>query len=143
MVLCVSLQARDNSRYVNLFMGTAGDHGQVSPAAQLPQEPVPTVRTEHSQIALLTDDTMVHRYGGNAEYPEPFVGRAFRNRTDGYAPEMDEDDGTSPSPRLHHLPFPADRRQKNCVAAMIFGTHFGTSCVYRTETLKNAMTKGR
>ena len=28
--------ARDNSRYVNLFMGTAGDHGQVSPAAQLP-----------------------------------------------------------------------------------------------------------
>ena len=26
----------DNSRYVNLFMGTAGDHGQVSPAAQLP-----------------------------------------------------------------------------------------------------------
>ena len=44
--------------------------------------------------ALLTDDTMIHRYGGNAEYPEPFVGRAFRNLPDGYAPEMDEDDGT-------------------------------------------------
>ena len=26
----------DNVRYVNLFMGTAGDHGQVTPAAQLP-----------------------------------------------------------------------------------------------------------
>ena len=44
--------------------------------------------------ALLTDDTMIHRYGGNAEYPKPFVGRAFRNLPDGYAPEMDEDDGT-------------------------------------------------
>ena len=42
---------------------------------------------------LLTDDTFVHPYGGNAEYPEPYVGRAFRNATDGYAPEMDEDDG--------------------------------------------------
>jgi putative alpha-1,2-mannosidase len=37
---------------------------------------------------------MVHLYGGNAEYPEPFVGRAFQNKPDGYAPEMDEDDGT-------------------------------------------------
>ena len=37
---------------------------------------------------------MVHLYGGNAEYPDPFVGRAFRNAVDGYAPEMDEDDGT-------------------------------------------------
>lgn len=43
---------------------------------------------------LLTDENMVHLYGGNAEYPEPFTGRAFRNRTDGFAPEMDEDDGT-------------------------------------------------
>lgn len=42
----------------------------------------------------LTDEKMVHIYGGNAEYPEPFVGRAFRNAVDGYAPEMDEDDGT-------------------------------------------------
>ncbi len=51
-------------------------------------------RTDALVHALLTDDTMIHRYGGNAEYPEPFVGRAFRNRPDGYAPEMDEDDGT-------------------------------------------------
>lgn len=51
-------------------------------------------RTDALVHALLTDDTMIHRYGGNAEYPEPFVGRAFRNLTDGYAPEMDEDDGT-------------------------------------------------
>ena len=36
LALCLTAQARDNSRYVNLFMGTAGDHGQVSPAAQLP-----------------------------------------------------------------------------------------------------------
>ena len=51
-------------------------------------------RTDALVHALLTDEAMVHRYGGNAEYPEPFVGRAFRNRPDGYAPEMDEDDGT-------------------------------------------------
>ena len=51
-------------------------------------------RTDSLVHALLTDDTMIHRYGGNAEYPEPFVGRAFRNLPDGYAPEMDEDDGT-------------------------------------------------
>ena len=51
-------------------------------------------RTDSLVHALLTDDSMIHRYGGNAEYPTPFVGRAFRNRTDGYAPEMDEDDGT-------------------------------------------------
>ena len=51
-------------------------------------------RTDSLVHALLTDDAMIHRYGGNAEYPEPFVGRAFQNRPDGYAPEMDEDDGT-------------------------------------------------
>ena len=43
---------------------------------------------------FLTDDSAVHRYGGNAEYPEPYVGRAFRNTPDGLAFEMDEDDGT-------------------------------------------------
>ncbi len=42
----------------------------------------------------LSDDSAVHRYGGNAEYPEPYVGRAFRNAVDGLAFEMDEDDGT-------------------------------------------------
>ena len=51
-------------------------------------------RTDAVVHALLTDDAMIHRYGGNAEYPEPFVGRAFQNRLEGYAPEMDEDDGT-------------------------------------------------
>lgn len=43
---------------------------------------------------LLTKEDMIHRYGGNAEYPTPFVGRAFQNKVDGFAPEMDEDDGT-------------------------------------------------
>lgn len=42
----------------------------------------------------LLNEEMVHVYGGNAEYPEPYVGRAFRNELEGYAPEMDEDDGT-------------------------------------------------
>ena len=42
---------------------------------------------------LLTKEDMVHLYGGNAEYPEPFVGRAFQNNVHGLAPEMDEDDG--------------------------------------------------
>lgn len=51
-------------------------------------------KTDSLVCALLTDETMIHLYGGNAEYPEPFVGRAFRNAVDGYAPEMDEDDGT-------------------------------------------------
>ena len=51
-------------------------------------------KTDSLVHALLTDEKMIHLYGGNAEYPEPFVGRAFRNAVDGYAPEMDEDDGT-------------------------------------------------
>lgn len=51
-------------------------------------------RTDSLVHALITDPEMVHLYGGNAEYPEPFVGRAFQDKTDGYAPEMDEDDGT-------------------------------------------------
>ena len=42
----------------------------------------------------LSDDSMIHIYGGNAEYPEPYVGKAFKNAPEGYAPEMDEDDGT-------------------------------------------------
>ncbi len=51
-------------------------------------------KTQEWVRRYLTDDSMVHLYGGQAEYPEPFVGRAFQNKTDGYAPEMDEDDGT-------------------------------------------------
>lgn len=50
-------------------------------------------RTDSLVHALLTDEGMIHLYGGNAEYPEPFIGRAFRVAKDGYAPEMDEDDG--------------------------------------------------
>ncbi len=50
--------------------------------------------TTQTVAQLLTREDMVHVYGGNAEYPEPFIGRAFRNAPDGYAPEMDEDDGT-------------------------------------------------
>ena len=51
-------------------------------------------KTDSLVHALLTDEKMIHLYGGNAEFPAPYVGRAFRNNTDGYAPEMDEDDGT-------------------------------------------------
>jgi len=50
-------------------------------------------KTDSLVHALLTDDNMVHLYGGNAEYPEPYIGRAFRDAVDGYALEMDEDDG--------------------------------------------------
>lgn len=51
-------------------------------------------KTQDIVRRLLTDEKMVHIYGGNAEYPEPFIGRAFQNKVDGFAPEMDEDDGT-------------------------------------------------
>ncbi len=51
-------------------------------------------KTQKVVREYLTDDKMPHLYGGNAEYPEPFIGRAFRNAPEGYAPEMDEDDGT-------------------------------------------------
>jgi putative alpha-1,2-mannosidase len=50
-------------------------------------------KTQKIVRALITDEKMVHLYGGNAEYPEPFIGRAFQNKPDGFAPEMDEDDG--------------------------------------------------
>ena len=50
-------------------------------------------KTQEIVRALLTDEQMVHLYGGNGEYPEPFIGRAFQNKPDGFAPEMDEDDG--------------------------------------------------
>lgn len=50
-------------------------------------------KTQKIVRALLTDEQMVHLYGGNGEYPEPFIGRAFQNKPDGFAPEMDEDDG--------------------------------------------------
>ena len=50
--------------------------------------------TQNIVTRLLTDDKMVHIYGGNAEFKTPFVGRAFQNLPEGYMPEMDEDDGT-------------------------------------------------
>ena len=50
-------------------------------------------RTQDIVRRLLTDDTMVHVYGGQGEYPTPYVGRAFKNAPEGYSPEMDEDDG--------------------------------------------------
>ncbi len=52
------------------------------------------LKTQEIVRSLLTDDNMIHLYGGNAEYPAPFIGRAFQNKVDGLAPEMDEDDGT-------------------------------------------------
>lgn len=42
---------------------------------------------------LLTEE-MLHAYGGNAEFSQPYVGKAFKNAPEGYCPEMDEDDGT-------------------------------------------------
>ena len=51
-------------------------------------------RTDAVAHSLLTDDSMVHVYGGNAEFPEPYIGRAFQDKVDGYVLEMDEDDGT-------------------------------------------------
>ena len=49
-------------------------------------------KTQATVRRILTVPTR-HIYGGNAEYPSPFVGRAFRNAPDGFCPEMDEDDG--------------------------------------------------
>lgn len=45
-------------------------------------------------VRRLMTEACTHRYGGSAEYPEPFFGCAFRNHVEGYCPEMDEDDGT-------------------------------------------------
>jgi len=42
----------------------------------------------------LLSNEIIHKYGGNAEYPTPYFGRAYKNDPKGYCPEMDEDDGT-------------------------------------------------
>jgi len=42
----------------------------------------------------LLSNEIIHKYGGNAEYPTPYIGRAYKNNPEGYCPEMDEDDGT-------------------------------------------------
>jgi len=49
-------------------------------------------KTQQVVRDLITKE-MKHVYGGNAEYPVPYVGLAYKNTTDGYMPEMDEDDG--------------------------------------------------
>ena len=53
-------------------------------------DPQKTQRIVHS---LLTEK-MIHKYGGNSEFPTPYVGRAYKDSPEGFMPEMDEDDGT-------------------------------------------------
>lgn len=50
-------------------------------------------KTQRCVYDLLCEK-IVHKYGGNAEYRTPYVGRAYKNSPEGYMPEMDEDDGT-------------------------------------------------
>ena len=45
-------------------------------------------------VTNLMTEPMIHKYGGNAEFPTPYFGKAFMNDPIGYSPEMDEDDGT-------------------------------------------------
>ena len=45
-------------------------------------------------VRPLATEVVTHRYGGNDAYPTPWQGCAFVNAPRGYAPEMDEDDGT-------------------------------------------------
>ena len=71
LALCFTAQARDNSRYVNLFMGTAGDHGQVSPAAQLPLG-----------LAAVCPDSKVSSHAGY-DYDEPEISGISVTRVSG------------------------------------------------------------
>jgi putative alpha-1,2-mannosidase len=50
-------------------------------------------KTQQIVRELLTKE-IIHKYGGNAEFKTPYIGRAFKNSTEGFMPEMDEDDGT-------------------------------------------------
>ncbi|WP_270439362.1 glycoside hydrolase domain-containing protein [Bacteroides bouchesdurhonensis] len=45
-------------------------------------------------VRNLMTQPMIHKYGGNSEFPTPYYGKAFKNDPVGYSPEMDEDDGT-------------------------------------------------
>lgn len=45
-------------------------------------------------VKQIINDDMIHIYGGNAAYPVPYYGKAFKLSPEGYMPEMDEDDGT-------------------------------------------------
>ena len=53
-------------------------------------DPQKTQRIVHS----LLNEKMIHKYGGNSEFPTPYVGRAYKDDPEGFMPEMDEDDGT-------------------------------------------------
>ena len=50
-------------------------------------------KTQQVIRELLTQE-IIHKYGGNAEFKTPYIGRAFKNELTGFMPEMDEDDGT-------------------------------------------------
>ena len=45
-------------------------------------------------VYSIMKEEILHKYGGNAAYPTPYFGRAYKNDPVGYSPEMDEDDGT-------------------------------------------------
>lgn len=45
-------------------------------------------------VRRIITEPLEHKYGGNAEYPVPYVGKPFKLDTKGFMPEMDEDDGT-------------------------------------------------
>lgn len=49
-------------------------------------------KTQKNVRRMIGDD-IKHLYGGNAEYPTPYVGKAFKVGVKGFMPEMDEDDG--------------------------------------------------
>jgi len=53
-------------------------------------DPQKTQRIVHS----LLNEKVIHKYGGNSEFPTPYVGRAYKDDPEGFMPEMDEDDGT-------------------------------------------------
>lgn len=48
----------------------------------------------HKHVHRILHQDIAHRYGGNAEYRKPVVGKPFTAAPRGYLPEMDEDDGT-------------------------------------------------
>lgn len=50
-------------------------------------------KTQQIVRSLMTEP-MIHKYGGNSEFKTPYLGKAFKNASEGYSPEMDEDDGT-------------------------------------------------
>lgn len=49
--------------------------------------------TQQCVRSILTEE-MIHKYGGNAEFPKPYLGKAYKDSPEGFMPEMDEDDGT-------------------------------------------------